>query len=721
MKYKFILLSVVIFSSLSVSAQKFKDVFPQIITADEDKSFEILTAYLANNLDHPNTNLRLALIYVHRYKETDVLKEYEKALALAEQAKSKLLKAKLLVTEKEFKKHSDYYLSVIEPGNIPTFNDITNLITNESKAVEDFLSYTPLIYRSFTKSVESYDQAVKTFANIVGKYASLKELYLLYDEDLENQLAFLKHKYDSTIVFFDNFLQRRAEYKINAVQQTYSQHPINIYRMDGLVTQINFLQPTIKLWNYSSWVDSVNTVIKTSIKSLRTDLVANETKLTKAVSAINASANPENMEVVYADKALIFNLMKYDYKNAIVPVINYQEFDQQFLKDQKRQVYFDTANITIDRKLAYYNDMMYKAKQGDSIITEFENRYSPQQLARHKAFINSAFGGAEKMKAYMMRQKEMDNEIYLKQIANIKQGILNIKPVDSLGGIVRFKKIKIPAYIVKDTLTPPINQIKTQYLLKSADESIYVAGRQITSTKSDNYKIGLAKLSADLKPLWVKNIDIEIDSAGVDANNWLGDIKLTSEGVALVVRSTALSGDTVINTLLHITDAGEIKFAQRLTTNIYPRALTFVEASGMFVITFMGDKEIMDVNSSTQMEVMAVNGLGEEIWQYTNSFSGDYQQIITTQNNILIAGNFTRIKNKAGRTCNVSNGSNAYVTALSYTGSLQDIKCLASDTPYRINKVYKVSDKNINLLGTKGEHVIINSRLENIYSSIVFK
>ena len=77
------------FASMSLFAQKYKDIFPQIITADRENSFEILNEFLQTNLDHPNANFRIALIYSERLKETDALKEYDKAMALAEQAKTK--------------------------------------------------------------------------------------------------------------------------------------------------------------------------------------------------------------------------------------------------------------------------------------------------------------------------------------------------------------------------------------------------------------------------------------------------------------------------------------------------------------------------------------------------------------------------------------------------------------------------------------------------------
>ena len=722
MKIKIFFLTILMFASMSLFAQKYKDIFPQIITADRENAFEILNGFLQANLDHPNANFRIALIYSERLKETDALKEYEKAMALADQAKTKFFKSKIVISEKEFKKNEEYYIGLVNEGGIPTFSDIQNVIKSEEEQLDAFRINAPVIFTQFTSSVEKYDQAVKAFASIVGSYGSLKELYLLYNDSLEQELLHLKNNYDSAKIFFDNYLVLRKDYKLNAISQTYSEVPIHVYRLDGLVTQINFLQPKISLWDYSTWADSVNSVINETIIGLRKDLYENEQKLRLGVKEAKNTNEPDSFKVIQANKALVFNLLKYDYKNAIVPLLCYYEFKQQFLIKQKRQIYFDTASITTDRKLAYYNDMMYDAKLGDSIIVQFESRFNPEQLQRHKVFVDEVFGDVETMKKYMVDEKKENDKIFHDQVTNIKDGILAKDANDSIAGIIRFRRIGIPTYKIKEELSQlPSGQIKTEYLLPSADANLYVAGLQITDKKILNQEIALAKLSPDMKPLWVKNIDIEIDSAGVDANHSLGDVILTSEGVALVIRSVALDSSKVINTLIHITDAGQIKFSKRLDTELYPREISFIEANNMFVITFFGEEKVMDTKSDSNLTLLTVNGLGQDIWQYDYSFKGDYVDMINTNDGFIIAGNYSVIKDKSGRTFSNSSGKNAYIISLSSLGALKDIKCYASNTDYTINTLYKVNENNINLIGTNREQIIINAELKEIYSSVTMK
>jgi len=130
--------------SLLAQGQRYKDIFPQIISSGDDKAMELLTNYLFNNLDHPNTNLRLGLLYAKKYQTTDPLRDYDKAMALAEQARTRLIKASILINEKEFNKNKEYYIGLIQEGAIPTLAETQKLIADELQKVETALPPLPV-------------------------------------------------------------------------------------------------------------------------------------------------------------------------------------------------------------------------------------------------------------------------------------------------------------------------------------------------------------------------------------------------------------------------------------------------------------------------------------------------------------------------------------------------------------------------------------------------
>ena len=58
---------ILILTATAGSAQRYKDVFPRIAQASDEEALALIKGYLVNDLDHPNCNLRLALIYENRY------------------------------------------------------------------------------------------------------------------------------------------------------------------------------------------------------------------------------------------------------------------------------------------------------------------------------------------------------------------------------------------------------------------------------------------------------------------------------------------------------------------------------------------------------------------------------------------------------------------------------------------------------------------------------
>src|SRR5262245_31298027 len=97
-------------ASLTSSGQvKYKDLaelFPEMSREEEKHE---LKEFLLLDLDHPNANFRLALIYGATYRVSDVLTHHEAALANAEQARLRFMKAKILVDAKEVDRNNEWY------------------------------------------------------------------------------------------------------------------------------------------------------------------------------------------------------------------------------------------------------------------------------------------------------------------------------------------------------------------------------------------------------------------------------------------------------------------------------------------------------------------------------------------------------------------------------------------------------------------------------------
>lgn len=685
---------------------KYKDIVPMIEGTSDDYTMEVLKAFLAKNLDHPAANLKLAALYLKKAKETDPLIEYQKTQALAEQSKQKLFKSSVLLNAKEIKKNDDYYLWIAKQNQLTevNFELVRQHLKSENEEIKKILKTLPLVYSDFTNAVDYYDKAVKNFANISNSYPSLKNLYLLYDDKLSTQFSELKSDYDSSLFYFNNYKTKIDTFALKGYNQTMSIKPINVFRYDGLVTQINFLYNEVDVWNYGAWVDTVNAVINGDIGELRTLLKTNEERQTKALENLAKSTNLKDANVVKVDKSLVFNLLRFDYNNPVVPLLKYKESKQKLLIEESNSTYFDTANIEIERKLIFYNKMVYQIKDSDSIITQFKNRFNAIRMAKYKQFLDTHYNGIDGSSQYMANEKnELRKELNIYG-ALLREGVESIKPIDSIGVSIRYKKMQIPLIIEKiDTALLATGVLFTTHIIEAPDGGYYLAGQHKPNKKLRNTKVYLLKLSNQKRLKWFQQYDVKIDSVETDSNNSLEGLSLTNEGVALLIRSNHISNESHANSLIQVLLDGNTKNTKRLDSSLFPRSLMYNEVQNSFIICNNGENGIIEDNAKNSLELKTLNSLGEISWTYSDSNIGSIVGVVRTDNGYIIT-----------RNSNAINSSKVLLTKIDFEGTKQGETLLNVGENAHIDRVYKLTDASIHLIGHK-TYQMINAKLEKIY------
>ncbi len=685
---------------------KYKDVVPMIEGTSGEYAMDVLKVFLANNLDHPAANLKLAFLYLKKIEKTDPLIEYDKIQALAEQAKQKLFKASLLINAKEIKKHDDFYLWItkINQTSEVTLDLVNQHIKNENIKIDKITNQLPLVHADFTNAVDYYDKAVKNFTTISSSYPSLKSLYLLYNDKLAKKFLALKSDYDSSVNYFNNYKAKIDTFTIRGYNQSLSIKPIHVFRYDGLVTQINFLDNKVQVWNYGAWVDTVQSVINNEISELRKSLITNEERQTKALKKLAQSNNLKDAAVVQVDKSLVFNLLRFDYNNPIVPLIKYKESKQKLLIEDANSTYFDTAQIEIERKLIFYNKMVYQIKDSDSIISQFKTRFNAVRMTKYQHFLADYYNGIDGSSQYMANEKnELNKElkIYGKLL---QEGVESLKPIDSIGTIIRYKKMRIPLKIIKiDPALLGTGVLFTTHIIKAPDGGYYIAGQHKPNKKLRNTKVYLLKLSKQKRLKWFKQYDIKIGSTTTDSNNTLEGLTLTNEGVALLIHSQQITNLSTANTLMQVLLDGNLKMAKRLESSLYPRNLIYNEEQNSFVLCYNGDKNKIENAAKNNLELKTINSLGEVNWTYTDNNIGSFVDLVRTEKGYIIIRNSSTI-----------NSSKALLTVVDYKGSKLNEAYLDVGSPALVNRVYKLNDASIHLIGTD-LYQMINAKLEKVY------
>jgi hypothetical protein len=387
--------------ALSASAQrlKYRDLFVLLPGLSTEQQKNQLKEYLVDDLDHPNANFRLGLIYEANYKRSDPLTDYSFVMANAEQANLRFLKSKQVVTEKEADRNNEYYAPIFKMFDtkgkpfVP-YTIVSTKINNALDSATLFLAKVPDIYKNFTKSVNHYDQATKIFAKVSEEFSSPENLYLLYDADVDQRFTQLKMSYDSSIYFLENYLKLIKEYPIHGHNQAYKVKAINTYRLDGLITRMNFLTNSIDLWDYATWVENVRKKVRSEVTDLRQKISTTNEKLDQTLLKISTSPSTDLPVPAKIDKQLIFNLNNLDRQSLALSILEYKHFRQQWdILHRGKQL--DTALSF--RNAEVFTNLIYANRKADTLMKELKLRISVPKVNKHKEFVVKNFARTGKI------------------------------------------------------------------------------------------------------------------------------------------------------------------------------------------------------------------------------------------------------------------------------------------------------------------------------------
>ena len=169
-----------------------EDINPYFVGDSADLVFPLLYDFFKRNNDHPAANLQLAILLEERYKNAHPISDYEAATTNANAAKTLFARAQQLIDDKEVRRNDWYYPNFTNEFRrsgkpIVEFDSVRVVFEKGLKEADSFLTHAPPIYNNFMKMVEQYDLASRNFVRITGDYNSLKDVYLLYDENLKKR------------------------------------------------------------------------------------------------------------------------------------------------------------------------------------------------------------------------------------------------------------------------------------------------------------------------------------------------------------------------------------------------------------------------------------------------------------------------------------------------------------------------------------------------------
>jgi len=714
----------------SVNAQRYKDVFPEIANANSDEeALSLLKSFMVENLDHPNANLRLALIYEKRYLQADPLTEYERAIANAKEAQLRFLKASTLVDERDVNKNTGWYAGFSSGFDnkgrpIVQYSSVQQKIKNGYDSAQLFIEKLPSIYEAFTESVDFYDRAIKIFAEINGNYTSLDRLLLLYDQSLNEQLELLKVNYDSSIYYLDQYIRLIKDYPIKKYHQTYTVKPIKTYRLEGLLTSPNFLINNIEIWNYKDWANQVQKSVETEISNLRASLAEAENKLNNNISLINKQVYNDNFEPYIIDKKLEFELRKFDNESLPVSLLKYKEFKQKLLLKYNATQSYDST-MSQDLLNAYYGELIYLSNDADSLLKIVKNRLDPESLKKYPDYLSTYYQNKTGIESFVAKEQNQSGQYLTLSVENIRREVLGelVASQNKDPEYYTYGRLKIPSKTEEINVDSLDYDFHTNHKVKSADGSTYLSGLVKSSRGDHPVKAFAIKADEKNNVQWYKEYELIEDPTGNQVN-LTGNMLITPEGCALSIYSF----DQAIkkNTIIYLDENGEELFLKQLETKAFPRLSKYIENNSSLLFTFRGDSIQNSLSVNHPLEMHTLNLIGDVLWHKDFDFAGNTEALITTSYGFMVIGNYSKIKNIKGEelVTRINSGqTNAFSVAFDHLGNITSVRALTSSEKYVINKVIKINDSVINLLGFrdpsgKPTHSIINQFNELIYTDL---
>jgi hypothetical protein len=740
---KTILFIVGISLMLSVYGQKqakYEDYLPIMLALPPSGAIALLKTYRTTEPENGSIHLQLATIYNKRYAEGDPIKNFQYKIGNAELALQSYELAEQIITEKDIRRNSASYFnfgSVNAKGKLEvSYDSLSNNIINAKADLIAYINNGPIIYEKFTTSFSYYDQAHKLFTEVVGEYATFKDLYLLFNADLDGKLEKLKQAYLQSISYFDEYKNAIGAYPIN-YNQALIVEEILVYRLNGLEAQINFLEPKISVWNYAKWVDNTRATIADEIKALRESLIVEDIRLNNSIANVSSRLQNDDYKELKVSKEVLFNLRKYDLNSVVEPTFRYKEKQHDLLYHDLLSKSLDTDdNISEDRRLFLYGQLINKLIETDSSLTNITEKNDDVSSAKYGDFIQTQYGSQEGIETYVNAERASGRNLKSSYINLLQEKLILRINADTLKSEAKYKKKMLRLYVspAQDSLSFDSAIYITTHKVINFDSSAFIAGTFI-HPKEKKMAAFTAGVTKDGKIGWYNEHLLEVDSGVFDADTRVGAMTRVPGGIGLVLNANQSSTGKKTNKTLIINETGETTFERRLNTFHFPREILYNDIDNSLTIVFKGNHYLEDITIENELVLANFTLLGDLQWQHRFKFKGDVTGVLNIGEAYLVLGNYKEMRSLSGQIKRADTSpltTNTYLLKFNKSGML-DIRFIENIGSSHLLESIKISNDCINLFGNKGEynknaqlqnesgtwfHILINRNLEILSSNL---
>ncbi|WP_109833200.1 hypothetical protein [Reichenbachiella versicolor] len=712
MKMKILYIAVLVMSiskvSIAQKRPKLEDALPNILQQGPQTAVAQLKKYLSeDSIKNVAPYLQLGLIYHQRFIESDPLREYGRAIAnieLSDLAFEEVIKH---FDERSAARKSGQFINFLvidERGKaVVSFDSIQNTIERSRAIQQRFMNNVPKIVDAFGKSYSAYSSAVNQFTDIIGDYKTVKELYLLYDDQLAERFEKLKSTYLDAIKWFGEYQSRKDTFDIGYSQKLNIQ-TIDIYRLDGLSAEINFLANDIEVWNYGQWVDDTHDYVNEKIKELREQMVHNEKLIKSKLDRVEQDFSSGQYEQLTVDKQFINNLRKYDLGSVIEPLFQFKEYKHALLHQEHWAKAIQTnTGLDYDQKMSSYGRMLYTTKQAQDLLDKIVERNTESSYSKYQDFLDRYYQGIDGVKVYINQEKSQCRSDFKKYFGTITELARAKFEQGDQGEELSYGKYNIPNYIMQDESNKNNpDQLHTLYQVTNIDDSEYLAGNFYNS-KTEKVTAYVCKKQPNGKVTWLQEISLKTNESDQLLDTRLTAFTDTQSGCTVVVNTASDEGGRK-NYIIRYDEQGNEVANIELRNSNYPRSINYIQDTQSYIITFKGEDEEYKLNDTSSLYISHVNSNGEVVWETVVPVVGNVTGLAGVEDGFVVSGNYISIINLNKEKVISESGESTFVLKLNNDGKLKKELFLQKRTPYYTDILFKSGDHAINIIGSKTEH-----------------
>ncbi len=635
--------TIIIIFILSISqfvwGQKFKyeEIIEYIKRKDYDISYSLLYSFQGNNPEFANTYFQLGNIS-YDWMLNMPINDFSEIEYLANNTKVYygLCLSKLTASPRDVKKNRELYRTIPEFENVEKIDNeaVMSYINKKLKNTESHYQDSKKSYEHFCKLVEKYNQTVDIFLSVIENYQKLNDVYLEEKSSILKSTNELINNFDSTLYFYEQYKLSLENQKLKNYKLELKLRDIKTYSLEG-ITRTNFLEDTIKLWNYKIWANEIQDYLNKNIEHFRETITNTNKDLTQKEEELSISKKYSNSFKNYEiDQTVFFEIEKYDYNSVISDLFKYKKAKIDYLVKHKR-IFNDRNNHSVsptNRAIEYYELTNLKTKV-DTLLEKLTNRMTKEDYEKHKNFFYFYYNGYESFLQYLQKEKSDIKELYANDLNNLNfftsRDVFNVY---SKKMNINYDQKELPLTV---SVVNPILAMPNKYYTVSIDENKlghkYLTGYHKAASGPHYF---IAKISNN-QVEWFKSGDEYAAEYGTF-------VKATSDGCLVIIRSE--TGGEKENTIIKLNADGKKVYKRDIASDKYPRFLEYDEIGQNFIIALHGYKIDSYEQTADSLYFMKFDMEKNEIvWQNSFLFDGNLVNIIKMDKTYKFIANYRKI------------------------------------------------------------------------------